>query len=49
MDEDRGDLVEFGKKRNTDYDFSLSLYMWAEYNNINVAVAISLIQSKQIC
>ena len=29
VDRDRGDLAEFGKKRNADYDFPPH-YMWAE-------------------
>ena len=27
VDGDRGDLVEFGKKRNTDYDFPPPFYV----------------------
>ena len=32
---DGGDIAEFGKKRNTDYDFPLH-YMWAENYNKTV-------------
>ena len=31
MEKLSGDLVEFGKKRNTDYDFPPSLYVGGKY------------------
>ena len=41
---DRGDLAEFGKKRNTDYGF-LPHYMWAENNVIKLPGTIDLAES----
>ena len=38
MDGDRGDLAEFGKKRNTDNElFFQPHYMWAENNKAGTA------------